>query len=71
MAYSDKKGCKVDGREILHGQFASLVDRCVICNNGTLEENYDNVFGGIAGDGTGGWEEDTFPEPTVRHIFMC
>ncbi len=61
MAYSDKKGCKVEDREILHGEFASLVDRCVICNNGTLEENYDNVFGGIAGGGTGGvWEEDTF-----------
>ena len=56
-AYSDKKGCKVGEREILHGEFASLVDRCVICNNGTLEENYDNVFGGIAG---GVPEEDMF-----------
>ena len=61
MAYSDKKGCKVGDREIIHGEFASFVDKCVICNDGRLEENYDNIFGGIAGSGTGGvWEEDTF-----------
>ena len=61
MAYSDKKSCRVGEREILHGEFASLFDRCVICNDGMLEENYDNVFGGIAGGGTGGvWDEDTF-----------
>ena len=58
MAYSDKKRCNVGEREI---QFASLPDKCVICNDGRLEENYDNVYGGIAGGGTGGvWEEDTF-----------
>jgi len=61
MAYSDKKRCNVGEREILHGEFASLPDKCVICNDGRLEENYDNVYGGIAGGGTGGvWEEDTF-----------
>jgi len=48
-------------REILHGEFASLADKCVICVDGTLIENYDNIFGGIAGVGTGGvWDEDTF-----------
>jgi len=61
MAYSDKKGCKVGDRKILHGEFVSLIDKCVVRNDGRLEENYDNVFGGIAGGGTGGaWEEDTF-----------
>lgn len=61
MAYSDKKNCKVGDREILHGEFASLVDKCVICQDGILVENYDNVFGGIAGGGTGGvWDEETF-----------
>ncbi|MGA2333495.1 MAG: hypothetical protein ABSG75_17250 [Syntrophales bacterium] len=54
MAYSDKKGCKVGDRKILHGEFASLSDRCVICNDGRLEENYADVFGGIVGGGTGG-----------------
>ena len=59
MNYSDKKSCMIDDREILHGEFASLIDRCVVCNNGKLIENYDNVYGGIAGAGTGGvWEED-------------
>jgi hypothetical protein len=57
MAYTDKKSCKVGDREILHGEFASLSDKCVICNDGELEENYDNVYGGLAGGGTGGvWE---------------
>jgi hypothetical protein len=61
MAYSDKKSCKVGDREILHGEFVSLPDKCFICNDGRLEEDYDNVFGGIAGGGTGGvWEEDIF-----------
>jgi len=61
MAYSDKKSCKVGDGEILHGEFASLVDKCVICNDGILVENYDNLFGGIAGTGTAGvWDEDLF-----------
>lgn len=42
MAYSNKKGCKVGDMEILHGKFASLADKCVICNDGRLEENSDN-----------------------------
>jgi len=61
MAYSNKKICKVGDRAILHGEFASLVDKCVICNDGSLVENYDNIFGGIAGTGTGGvWDEEEF-----------
>jgi hypothetical protein len=61
MAYTDKKSCKVGDREILHGEFASMADKCFICDDGTLIENYDNIFGGIAGGGTGGvWDEDTF-----------
>ena len=57
MPYADKKSCKVGDREILHGEFASLRDKCVICNDGKLEENYDNIYGGLAGGGTGGvWE---------------
>jgi len=61
MAYSNKKSCKVGDREILNGEFASLVDKCVICNDGSLVENYDNIFGGIAGTGTGGvWDEEEF-----------
>ena len=57
MAYTAKKSCKVGDREILHGEFASLSDKCVICNDGELEENYDNVYGGLAGGGTGSvWE---------------
>jgi hypothetical protein len=48
------------GRSFTASLPPSLTD-CVICNDGRLEENYDNVFGGIAGGGTGGaWEEDTF-----------
>jgi hypothetical protein len=61
MAYSDKKSCKVGNSEILHGEFASLADKCVICDDGCLVENYDNVFGGIAGGGTGGvWDDDLY-----------
>jgi hypothetical protein len=57
MPYSDKKSCRIGEREILHGEFASLSHMCVICNDGELEENYDNIYGGLAGGGTGGiWE---------------
>ncbi|HYA14323.1 MAG TPA: hypothetical protein VEF33_08285 [Syntrophales bacterium] len=61
MVYSDKKSCKIGDSEILHGEFASLFDKYVICNDGRLIENYDNVYGGIAGTGSGGvWDEDMF-----------
>jgi hypothetical protein len=56
MPYEDKLSCKVGSREILHGEFVSLRDWCAVCNDGDLEENYDHLFGGIAGVGDAdGW----------------
>jgi len=47
-------------QEIVHVDFALLADRRVTRNNGTLDENYDRIVRGIAGDGTGGiWQENT------------
>lgn len=59
MPYGDKKSCFIDGREILHGEFASLRDICVVCIDGELKEDYSNIVGGMAGAGTGGvWEDE-------------
>lgn len=52
MPYADCRNCRVDGREILHGEFVALSDRCFVCNDGVLEEDYDNIIGGLAGAGT-------------------
>lgn len=52
MPYEDKMSCMVGDREILHGEFVSLRDWCAVCNDGELEENYDQIFGGIAGGGS-------------------
>jgi|GEM_PF-919028 len=53
MPYADKRSCIVDGREILHGEFASLRDKCVVCVDGELYEDYSNIVGGMAGAGAG------------------
>jgi hypothetical protein len=53
MSYEEKMSCKVGGREIVHGEFVSFRDWCAICNDGELEENYDQLFGGIAGGNDG------------------
>ncbi len=59
MPYADKKNCTVEGREILHGEFVSLREKCFLCVDGELLENYDFIYGGIAGGGTGGvWDDD-------------
>jgi hypothetical protein len=48
MPYVDKKSCKLEDREILHGQTACLKDKCVMCVDGQFEEDYENVYGGLA-----------------------
>jgi hypothetical protein len=53
MPYEDKMSCKVGDRKIIHGEFISFRDWCAVCNDGELEENYDQLFGGIAGAGMG------------------
>ncbi|MHC1728368.1 MAG: hypothetical protein AB9866_20595 [Syntrophobacteraceae bacterium] len=62
MPYADKKSCTVDGREIIHGEFVSLMDRCFLCIDGQLVENYDSIYGGIAGAGAGSvWDNEETP----------
>ncbi len=53
MPYADMKSCKVGDREIVHGEFVSVLDKCFVCNDGELEEDYDHIYGGMAGGGTG------------------
>lgn len=48
MSYADFKKCEIEGRELLHGQSACLKDKCIVCNDGKIEENYENVYGGAA-----------------------
>lgn len=47
MPYAEKKSCKVNDQEILHGEHACVEDKCVTCNDGMLEEDYEMVFGGL------------------------
>jgi hypothetical protein len=54
MPPADKKSCIVEDREILHGEFCSIRDKCFVSFDGKLVENYNNIHGGIAGGGTGG-----------------
>jgi hypothetical protein len=54
MPLADKKNCRVEDRKILHGEFCSIRDKCFVCFDGKLVENYDNIYGGVAGGGTGG-----------------
>ena len=51
MPYADRKKCRVEDREILHGEFASTSDKCFICNDGRLVEHYDNMFGSLEAGG--------------------
>lgn len=54
MPLADKKSCIVEDREILHGEFCSIRDKCFVSFDEKLVENYDNINGGITGGGTGG-----------------
>ena len=47
MSYTDYKSCKVEDREILHGEHVCTTDKCFICNNGQLEEDYEIIFRGF------------------------
>ncbi len=54
----ERRSCIIEGREVLHGVFCCVKDKCFVCFDGNLVETYDNIYGGIAGGGTGGvWDD--------------